>query len=300
VNAELPQGKDQIVLAIALAAVAGVGWGVSDFLGGLKSRQAPLLGVLLISQATALAVLAMIVAVRAAPPPTGPGLLYAALAGAGEVVGIAAVYRGLSVGLMSVVAPIAALAPIVPLLVGLAAGEVPGPVQATGLVLATLGVAISSVRRGPGGPETVIAHRLRPSIGYGLLGALGFGTFFLAMGRASRVDIPWSLFTSRSTAVVTLAVVAAVAAASAGRARMAVARSDVPVVVVIGVLIVAADATYATAATLGLISIAAAVGALHPLVTIGLARIRLHELLSYPQWIGIGTTLAGVAAISVA
>jgi drug/metabolite transporter (DMT)-like permease len=177
---------------------------------------------------------------------------------------------------------------------------VPGPVQAGGLVLATLGVAISSVRGRPGGAQAVTAHRLRPSIGYGLLGALGFGTFFLAMGRASRVDIPWSLFTSRSTAVVTLAVVAAVAVASAGRSRMAVARSDVPVVAVIGVLIVIADTTYAMATTLGLISIAAAVGALHPLVTIGLARIRLHELLNRPQWIGIATTLAGVTAISVA
>jgi drug/metabolite transporter (DMT)-like permease len=288
------------MLAIVLAAAAGIGWGVSDFLGGLKSRQAPLLGVLLISQVSALAVLAMTVAVRAAPPPAGPGLLYAAVAGAGEMVGIAAVYRGLSVGLMSVVAPIAALAPTVPLLVGLAAGEVPGSVQAAGLVLATLGVAISSIRRAPGGPPTVTARRLGPSIGYGLLGALGFGTFFLAMGRASRVDIPWSLFTSRSTAVLTIAVAAAVAAASAGRSRMAVARSDVPVVAVIGVLIVAADATYAAATTLGLISIAATVSALHPLVTIGLARVRLHELLSYQQWIGITTTLAGVAAISVA
>lgn len=288
------------MLAIALAAAAGVGWGVSDFLGGLKSRQAPLLGVLLISQASALAVLATTVAVRAAPPPTGPGLLYAALAGAGEVVGIAAVYRGLSVGLMSVVAPIAALAPAIPLLVGLGAGEVPGPVQAAGLVLATLGVAISSIRRDPGGPARVAAQSLRPSIGYGLLGALGFGTFFLAMGRASRVDVPWSLFTARSTAVVTLAVVATVAAASAGRSRVAVARADIPVVAVIGLLIVAADAAYALATTHGLISIAAAVGALHPLVTIGLARIRLHELLNRPQWIGIATTLAGVMAISVA
>lgn len=76
---------------------------------------------------------------------------------------------------------------------------------------------------------------------------------------------------------------AAVAAATGGCSQVAVARPDVPVVAVIGILIVAADATYATATTLGLISIAAAVGALYPLVTIGLARIRLHELLSRPQ-----------------
>ena len=76
---------------------------------------------------------------------------------------------------MSVVAPVAALAPAVPLLDGLAAGEVPGPIQTTGLALAALGVAISSVRRSS---QQLSTSRLAPSVGYGLLGALGFGTFY--------------------------------------------------------------------------------------------------------------------------
>lgn len=284
------------MLAIALAAAASVGWGVSDFLGGLKSRRLPLLAVLLISQVTALVVLAIIVAVRALPPPDGSALTYAALAGAGEVIGIAAVYRGLSVGLMSVVAPVAALAPAVPLLVGLAAGEIPGPLQTAGLVLAALGVAISSLRRGA---DQLTTSRLAPSIGYGLLGALGFGTFFLAMGRASRIDIPWSLFTSRATAVAVLAVVASIVVVTSGHSRLSVPRGELPGIAVIGILIVAADSSYAMASTLGLVSIAAAVGALHPLVTIGLARVPLQEPLGRPQWIGIVTALVGVAAISV-
>ncbi|MDR2987841.1 MAG: EamA family transporter [Nocardiopsaceae bacterium] len=94
--------------------------------------------------------------------------------------------------------------------------------------------------------------------------------------------------------------VAAVAGANARHLRPTVARSEVPVVAAIGAIIVAADTTYATATTLGLISVAAAVGALHPLVTIGLARIRLQEQLASPQWIGIASTLAGVTAISTA
>jgi hypothetical protein len=49
------------VLAIALALGSSLAWGVSDFLGGLKSRSLPLLVVLLISQAAALIVLAAIV-----------------------------------------------------------------------------------------------------------------------------------------------------------------------------------------------------------------------------------------------
>jgi uncharacterized membrane protein len=46
-------------------------------------------------------------------PPGGAFLLYAALAGTAEAGGVAALYRGLSVGVMSIVAPVAATAPVV-------------------------------------------------------------------------------------------------------------------------------------------------------------------------------------------
>ena len=51
------------MLAIGLALAANLGYGVSDFLGGLKSRTLPLLSVLLVSQGTALAIIAIVVAV---------------------------------------------------------------------------------------------------------------------------------------------------------------------------------------------------------------------------------------------
>jgi hypothetical protein len=52
------------VLGIVLALASSVVYGLSDFLGGLKSRSLALLTVLLVSQGTALAALAIFVRPR--------------------------------------------------------------------------------------------------------------------------------------------------------------------------------------------------------------------------------------------
>jgi drug/metabolite transporter (DMT)-like permease len=275
------------MLAVVLALGASLGWGTSDFLGGLKSRRVPLLSVLLISQATALVTLAVIVLARGASPPDRSSLYYAAIAGVSETVGIAALYRGLAVGTMSIVAPVAATAPAVPLLAGLALGEVPGPIQRAGLVLAVAGVVIISYRQDPGAGTT---SRLGPSTLYGVLAAVGFGAFFVAMDTASEGSIPWALLTARATAVTIIVAVR--------RHRLAVHRTDLPVIALIGVLIVTADSLYATASTLGMVGIVAVLGSLHTIVTIALARIFLHERLERLQQIGIATSICGVLAIA--
>jgi drug/metabolite transporter (DMT)-like permease len=281
------------VAAILLALGAALCWGLSDFLGGLKSRSSAVLSVLLVSQVTALSVLAFIVVARGLPAPEGRFLAYAAIAGLGEAVGIAALYRGLAVGQMTVVAPIAATAPVLPVLAGLAAGEVPGPVASVGVVLAAAGVAITSARRDA---VNTASSRLAPSVGYGLLAAAGFGSFFLAMDLASEADVPWALLAARLTSVLAVGAVTVVAIARTGRLR--IQRGDLHVMALIGLLIVAADAMYATATTRGLLGVAAVLGSLHTVVTIGLARIVLDERLERAQRVGVVTVLLGVLAIA--
>jgi hypothetical protein len=64
------------VLAIALALGSSLVYGVSDFLGGLKSKSLPLLWVLLISQGSALVVLTLVVLGSGDGPPSGSYLAY--------------------------------------------------------------------------------------------------------------------------------------------------------------------------------------------------------------------------------
>jgi drug/metabolite transporter (DMT)-like permease len=278
------------MLAIVLALGSSLAWGVSDFLGGLKSRAFPLFLVLLISQGAGLIVLAVIVAAIGESPPGGEFLLFAVLAGIAEAVGVAALYRGLAVGVMSIVAPVAATAPVVPLVVGLALGEEPATVQAAGIALAVVGIVITAYRSGD---DDERGQAIGASVLFGALCALGFGSFYVAMDAASEGEIQWALLLARATSVAVFLVVVI------GTRPSPVPRgSEVPVIAGIGLLIIAADAMYATASTKGVLGVVAALSTLYPIVTIALARMYLSERVEPRQQLGIGLSLSGVVAIS--
>jgi drug/metabolite transporter (DMT)-like permease len=278
------------MLAIVLALGASLAWGVSDFLGGVKSRTFPLFVVLLISQGAALIVLAAVVAALGEPPPGREFLIYAALAGIAETVGVAALYRGLAVGVMSIVAPVAATAPVVPLVVGLALGEEPATVQAAGIALAVVGIVITASRSDAGDAR---GQAVGASVLFGALCALGFGSFYVAMDAASEGEIQWALLFARATSVaVFLLVVIGTRPSPVPGGR------ELPLIAVIGLLIIAADAMYATASTEGVLGVVAALSTLYPIVTIALARVYLSERVEPRQRIGIALALTGVVAIS--
>jgi drug/metabolite transporter (DMT)-like permease len=280
------------MLAITLAIGSSFAWGISGFLGGVKSRSVPLLSVLLVSQGAALILLSAIVIALGEGPPSGRFLLYAAIAGLSETVGIAALYRGLASGVMSIVAPVAATAPVIPVAVGMVLGETPGPIQGVGVGLAILGIVLTSGQRGSGDGAKVGA-----SVMFGLLAALGFGGFYVAMDAASEGgQIPWTLLMARITSVAVFAAAIVVA-----RSRVAVKVADVPAIALIGMLIIAGDAMYAVASTQGLLTVVAVLGELYTLVTLALARIYLNERLEQrQQQLGIATSLLGVLAVAVA
>jgi drug/metabolite transporter (DMT)-like permease len=278
------------MLAIALALGSSLAWGVSDFLGGLKSRSVPLLGVLFVSQGTALILLSLAVASYGGGPPSGTFLLYAALAGIAEALGVAALYRGLAVGVMSIVAPVAATAPVVPVVVGLALGEVPSALQGFGIALGALGIVVTAWQPGSG---AAARKGVTTSLLFGGLTALGFGSFYVAMDAASEGEIPWALMVAR------LAVLTAFGAAFLiARPSVAMRRADVPVIIGIGLLIIAGDSMYATASTHGLLSVVAVLSTLYPVVTIALARAVIGERIERQQSVGIGMCVGGVVAMS--
>jgi drug/metabolite transporter (DMT)-like permease len=297
------------VLAIALALGSSLVYGVSDFLGGLKSRSLPLLWVLLISQGSALLVLAPVVLGSGEGPPSGSYLAYAVLAGIAEAVGVAALYRGLAVGVMSIVAPVAAIAPVVPVVTAFFLGEEPAPIQGVGIVAALTGIAIISwgtrpeeqpppVRCPPGevsGPAPG-RSRVSPEVGtsvlFGLLTALGFGSFLVGMDAASEGR---ALFVARLTSVAAFGTVYLVT-----RPPLAVRRTELPLLALIGLLIIGADSLYAVATTEGLLSVVVVLSSLYPAVTIALARLYLNERLQRRQLVGVAAALAGAVAIAAA
>jgi drug/metabolite transporter (DMT)-like permease len=276
------------LLATGLALVSSLAYGASDFLGGLKSRSLPLLSVLLVSQASALVIIAIVVAVGGGAPPVDH-LHYGVIAGLCEALGVAALYRGLATGTMSVVAPIGAAAPVVAVLAGIVLGQVPSELQGAGIALAIAGIVTISLE-----DESPQGGTVGPSVVFGLLTALGFGGFFVAMDSASDGSVPWALLAARVTTVMIFGLAFAV-----GRRPLGVRPSEITWLVGIGALIVSADSLYAVASTKGLLSVVAVLSSLYPVVTIALARICLNEHLGSIQRAGVAAALAGAAVVSI-
>jgi drug/metabolite transporter (DMT)-like permease len=277
------------LLAVALGLASSVAWGVSDFLGGLKSRKLHLLSVLLVSQAIGIVPLVLIVALRGEPVPAWPEPLWAALGGLAGLIGLAAFYRGLAVGAMAVVAPISGLAATIPVAVGVATGDRPSALQAAGIAVALAGVVLASREEHEGED----GFRVATGVGLALLSALGFGSFFVGLDAGSEGDLWWALLFVRGASLSALVVVASVL-----RPPLRLERADASALVAIGVLDVSANGLFAAAANEGLVSVVAVLGSLYPVMTIVLARFVLHERVQRLQQAGIVAVLWGVAFIA--
>jgi drug/metabolite transporter (DMT)-like permease len=277
------------MIAVALALGAAVAWGAADFLGGLKSRAIATIVVVAFGQATGLVFVAAFVAAQGDGPPEARFFVYAALAGLAGAIGIGALYRGLAVGAMSIVAPITATGAVIPIAVGVATGERPSSVQAAGLALALGGVVLAARQQGG---ET-LRGRVAAGVGLALLAALGIGSFLVALDAASEGGVAWALLVQRS---VCLGLV--LGAAVLLRTDFSFSRADVTPMIAIGALDMAANALFAVASTRGLVSVVSVVASLYPVTTVLLARLLLRERIAPAQQVGVVAALSGVVLIT--
>ena len=271
--------------SIALALGASLTWGVSDFFGPLKGRTLGALRVLVYVQLGGLIAIAIIVAIRGKGP-ADPAVLFAVPAAISGTLGFYAYYRGMAVGAMSIVAPIAGISAAIPVVVGIVSGDRPSLWQWLGIAAALGGVFLASREPGRGG-------RVAAGVGLALLAAIGFGGYFPPMHAAGNADFWWAslIFRMTSTSVI-------LAAVAIRRPPLAVAPIQVPLIALIGVGDMLGNFFFAAASASGLVSITSVLASLYPIVTVMLARLVLKERVARSQEAGIVLTLAGVAFIS--
>ena len=274
--------------AAALALLGAAAWGVGDFLGGIAARRIHVLTVLLLSQGAGLIGALVWVAVTRPELPALGELLAAAGAGASGAIGLGALYRGMAVGAMGIVAPISAAGPVVPLGVDLVTGEAPSVVQWLGVAVVLAGIAM--LAREPGKP---VRGGLGAGVPLALVAALGFGLFFVGIDAAADGGVEWAILGARGTST-TLAFAAALVASAA----IAPPASLLPTIVGIGLFDTGANVLVAFATTRGSVGIVAVLSALYPVVTVLLARLALGERLDRSRRLGGVLALAGAAAVA--
>jgi drug/metabolite transporter (DMT)-like permease len=282
-------------MAVVLALVSALSYGLSDFVGGLVSRRTSAWSVAVVGQlssATCVVVLALLV-------PGDPGradLLWGALAGIGSGTGAGFLYRGFAAGRMGVVAPVSAVgAALVPVLAGTLGGERLALLVWLGIVAALPGIWL--VSRAPGDARAVDPAAGRGQLAAGALdGALagiGFGLLFAALGQVPDAAGWWPLAACQVVSVPAVALLAV-----ALRADWVPRGPAVRTALLCGPLGALATGTFLLATQAGFLTVAGVLTSLYPASTVLLAALVLHERVHRSQ--GVGLALCAVAVACVA
>ncbi|WP_377642231.1 DMT family transporter [Oryzobacter terrae] len=270
-----------------LALASSLVWGTSDFFAGLASRRHPAVVVVGWTQGLALVVVSAIVLFRWQHFTLDTWPLWSVAAGLAGMTGLVCFYSALSTGTMGVVAPIASLGVVVPVVLGVASGDTPSAWAWVGMLVAVVGVTLAS------GPELSGEVGARPVV-LASVAAVGFGLALFFLDRGARESALLTLWGMRLTSV-TVLVVAALVVRSVGSVRP----REIPGLLAIGCGDLAANFLFGIASSRGQVSVASVLGSLYPVATIVLARLVIGERLRRIQQVGVLLALGGAAVIAL-
>jgi uncharacterized membrane protein len=276
-----------------LALLAAVFYGATDFLGGITTRRATMIGAVLVTQGAGLAVLLLVTPLLPDAHLTRTDVIFGALGGITGSVGVGLLYLALAIGPMSVVAPVTAVcAAIVPLGVGLMLGERPDPWAALGVLLALIAVALLSQTETAGDERDSAPARLGQGIRVALASGVAVGLFFVAVAQTTADAVMWPLAISRVVSLTMFLALAVATGRPAGVPRAAVAPA-----LACGALDMLANALYLVAVRQGQLGLVATLASLYPASTVLLARIVLGERLGAWQQLGVAGAVGAIVLI---
>jgi drug/metabolite transporter (DMT)-like permease len=305
--------------------LAALGWGVSDLSAAIASRRMGSRAVTVIAQVTGVLGFGLLV-LLVSPPWDLPLGASALLLGTGMLAGVAyfGLYRGLELGPIALVSPIAsAFSAVTVLLAVVVLGDDLSVLEIIGIVVTLVGVVLTStdVRRiGAGGAAS------RRGIPYAVAAMLGFGIGAFATGSYAQdygALPPTTLsrigslvlillvigLRRRATPVVEHGVVDEMLEAGvpeADRSRVdrllapsGLSRANVALAVAVGIADIFGIWAYARGSEIGLVSITAAVSATFTLIPV-LGGVTLFGERPAPnQVLGIGMVVAGLVMLGV-
>ena len=275
-------------MAIVLSLLAAASYGLSDFVGGFLSQRVSPWAVAFVGSLAGAVAIGLLAVVHGGEP-QGSDYAWSLVAGVGNGLGTAFLYRGLSSGRMGVVAPVSGIgAALVPVVVGLGTGERPGAVVWLGLVLALPAiwlVASEPASAEPSGSGSGLVD--------GVLAGLGFGTLFAALAQVPEESGFLPLALNQLVAAILVA-----AAATALGARWVPREPVAYVGAVCGALGALATVLFLLATQSGFLTISAVITSLYPAFTVVLAFSVLRESVHRAQAVGLLLCAAAVALVA--
>ncbi len=275
-------------LSYALAVLSAITYGAADFLGGLATKRSSTFSVVVFSQLCGLILLLLALPFLPPSSPIAGDFALGAASGLAGGIGVALLYRGLAIGVMSVVAPVTAVcAVIIPLAVGVALGERPTGLASLGVVLAIVAIVLVS-QNGP----SEEGKRATSGVPIAIASGIAIGIFLVFLQRTGPSAGLWPLIAARVVSVAFFAL-----AGLMSGAELKPRREVMAIVVGGGALDMLANILYLLAVRQGLLSIVATLSSLYPASTILLARIVLRERLRLPQHAGVACAALAIVLI---
>jgi len=268
---------------ISAGVLSALSFGAGDFAGAVAARRAGALAVVAGAHGIGLVALLLATIVLRPPLPDMGSIAIGLAAGVAGAVGLAALYRGMSLGSMGLVTALAGAGSLaIPLVAGVILGSVIGPVQLVGVACAA-----AAAVAGSGASRSEVG---RLALLLAALAALAFGAWYVLIDLAARGPL-WALVFSRAASSVLTAL------ATIGRFDRG--RFPVRLVIVAGLFDVGGNAFYVIARESVPVGLAAALVGMYPIVTMLLARVVLGERLPRLGQLGVALALLGVVLISV-
>jgi uncharacterized membrane protein len=282
-------------VAIALALISAVIFGVSDYVGGRSSRRLPPVGVALTAELVMLPVFLIVVPLVESQSPSASAVWWGMIAGLAGSAGVLGLYVALARGNMTLVAPVTGvIAAAVPVAVGVSLGERPSALAWLGVAIAVVAVALIG---GVVGLVDGVGRTPVDGVTVGLAVAVGvaFGLLFVAYERPGEAGL-WPIFFSRFTGLPMLSV--AFAVMLRGRQRPTVRRLLLPGAV-IGLLVAGSNVTYLVSTRRGDLSLVAVVVSMYPASTVLLASMLDGERPTPAQLLGMALAVVALVLITL-
>jgi uncharacterized membrane protein len=276
-------------MGILLGLLAALAYGAGDFTAGVGGRRVGAGSVTVVVQALGVVTAGIAVLLFRGQGPEEGALIWGAISGVGSAVGTLALYRGLTIGQMSVVAPLSAVVTaLLPVIVGLALGEYLSLTAKIGVGVAFPALVLVSWR-----PATTVGANPYAGVIEGFVSGAGFALLFIALDQAGTDSGAWPLVPGQAVALLLV-----LPFGFRPARQLQVFSSTMSILVAAGLLGGVANLLFLAATNHGQLSIIAVLTALYPAVTILLARLVLGERWTNLQKVGLMVSAVAVGLIS--
>lgn len=281
------------MISILFGLASALTWGAGDFTGGLAARRVGAYRSVFYAEVVGILFLFIVIGLTGETLPGTRTIVFSILAGMLGTVGLMLLYHAMSVGLMSIAAPVSALlAAALPVTVGIFTEGLPDALTVIGFGFALF--AVWMVSQSEGGVKDILSHLA--DLKLPLIAGIGFGFYFVLMHEATGDGgaVIWPMAFSRAGGMALIITYLLVT-----RSSWKIELNALPIISANGILDLGGNFFFILAGQAGRLDVASVLSSLFPGATVLLAWIFLKERLNRNQWLGVLCALIAIVLMTV-